>query len=103
MVNWLDIIALKELPPGNRHLVDIDGLGIIIFNIDGSLYALEDRCSHDDSPLHEGEIEGAEIICPWHGARFCIKTGEVTEPPAYEDIQTFPIRVSNGIVQINLD
>lgn len=103
METWLNIVAIEKLPPGTRHKVDIDGLSILIFNLDHHLYAIENRCSHDDSFLDEGEIEADEIICPWHGARFCIKTGEVTEPPAYEDIQTYPVRLNDGMVQLKIN
>ncbi len=100
MEKWYDIAKLQDFPPNSRRLVNIAGQSIIVFNVNGEFFALEDRCSHDDSPLHEGEIEGDEIICPWHGARFCLKTGAVTEPPAYEDIQAYPVRVHAGMVQL---
>lgn len=103
MEHWVNVAKLQDFPAGTRQLIDVDGQSIIIFNLDGQFYALEDRCSHDDSPLHEGEIEGDEIICPWHGARFCLKTGAVTEPPAYEDIQSFPVRVENNMVQVKIN
>jgi 3-phenylpropionate/trans-cinnamate dioxygenase ferredoxin subunit len=103
MVKWHDIAKLEDFPPNSRRLVMIDGQAIVVFNLAGEFYALEDRCSHDDSPLHEGEIEGDEIICPWHGARFCLKTGAVTEPPAYEDIATYPVRIYQDRVQLQID
>ncbi|MDF2867215.1 MAG: rieske 2Fe-2S domain protein [Gammaproteobacteria bacterium] len=103
MTTWINVAKLEEFPADTRRIINVDGQAIIIFNLAGHFYAIEDRCSHDDSPLHEGELEGDEIICPWHGARFCLKTGEVTEPPAYEDIQTFPVRIENGLVQVKID
>jgi len=103
MATWIDVVKLAEFPQGSRQLIDLDGQAIIIFNLAGQIYALEDRCSHDNSPLYEGEIEGDEIICPWHGARFCIRSGEVTEPPAYEDIETFETRINEGMVQVKLE
>jgi len=103
MTAWTTIAKLAEFPVDTRRVISIDGQAIIVFNLGGNFYAIEDRCSHDDSPLHEGELEGDEIICPWHGARFCLKTGEVTEPPAYEDIQTFPVRIENGLIQIKVN
>jgi 3-phenylpropionate/trans-cinnamate dioxygenase ferredoxin subunit len=103
MATWINVATLVEFPAGTRRVLDIDGQGIIIINLAGNFYALEDRCSHDDSPLHEGEIEGDEIICPWHGARFCLKTGEVTEPPAYEDIRCYETRITDDMVQIKID
>lgn len=103
MANWINVAPLSEFPMGSRRTIDVDGKAIIIFNHEGNFFAIEDRCSHDDSPLHEGEIEGDEIICPWHGARFCIKTGKVTEPPAYEDIESYETRINDNMLQIRLD
>ena len=100
MTQWIDIGPLADFPNNGRRVIEIDGQSIIVFNLAGQFYALEDRCSHDDSPLHEGEIEGDEIICPWHGARFCLKTGAVTEPPAYEDIKAYQLRIVDARVQL---
>ncbi|MBT6522881.1 MAG: Rieske 2Fe-2S domain-containing protein, partial [Methylococcales bacterium] len=63
-------------------------------------YALEDVCTHDGGDIASGQVEGDEIICPRHGARFCIKTGQVKSAPAYEDIESFPIRIEDGMVQV---
>ena len=77
-----------------------DTTRVIVMKIDEGFYALEDVCTHDYLSLEEGDIEGDQIICPFHGARFCIKTGEVKEQPAYEDLTTFPTRLADGMVQI---
>jgi 3-phenylpropionate/trans-cinnamate dioxygenase ferredoxin subunit len=100
MSDWIDVAKLDELPPGTRRRVDVDGVEVLVFNLDGAFYAIEDVCTHDYAPLDDAKLEGDEIICPRHGARFCIKTGAVTAPPAYEPVPTFPVRVHEGRVQV---
>jgi 3-phenylpropionate/trans-cinnamate dioxygenase ferredoxin subunit len=76
-----------------------------VYNIEGELYALEDRCSHDDGPLVEGDWEPDEgvVICPRHGARFDIRTGRPLSLPAIFPVDTFPVRVEDGIVKVTVD
>lgn len=100
MSEWVDVAPLPELAPGERRVVDVDGTDVAVFNIDGQLYAIEDTCTHDGGEIASGELQGYEIICPRHGARFCVKTGKVLKPPAYEDLVAFPVRVHDGIVQV---
>ena len=66
----------------------------------GTLYAFEDRCTHDDSPFEDAAIEDCEIICPRHGARFSLESGEVLTPPAYEPLRVFEVRESSGRVEV---
>ena len=75
-----------------------------VYNIEGELFALEDRCSHDDGPLAEGDWEPEEgvAICPRHGARFDIRTGRALTLPAYEGVETFPVRVEDGVVTVTV-
>ncbi len=103
MAEWIDVASTDELDPGDYRVVDIDDALIAVFNIDGEFYAIEDVCTHDYETLTGGCIEGDEIICPRHGARFNIKTGEALTPPAYEPVATLPVRVENGMVQVKDD
>jgi 3-phenylpropionate/trans-cinnamate dioxygenase ferredoxin subunit len=75
-----------------------------VFNIDGELYALEDRCSHDDGPLVEGDWEPDEAvaICPRHGSRFDIRTGRPLTLPAVIPVDTYPVRVEDGVVTVSV-
>jgi 3-phenylpropionate/trans-cinnamate dioxygenase ferredoxin subunit len=75
-----------------------------VFNIDGELYALEDRCSHDDGPLVEGDWEPDEAvaICPRHGSRFDIRTGRPLTLPAVIPVDTYPVRVEEGVVKVSV-
>ena len=103
MSDWVDVAPVDDFPLGGSRVVDADDVMIAVFNLDGGYYAIEDVCTHDGGELASGEIEGEEIVCPRHGARFNIKTGEVTAPPAYEAVAVFPVRVLDGMVQVRDD
>ena len=100
MADWVDVAPVDEFAPGTYRVVEIDDAMIAVFNLEGEFYAIEDVCTHDYSTLTGGDVEGAEIICPRHGARFDIRTGEALTPPAYEPVATLPVRVENGVVQV---
>ena len=94
---------MSELPNGERLFLQIDAYSMVLFNIAGSYYAIEDICSHDNGPLGEGDLEGFEIICPRHGARFCIRTGAALTAPAYEATAVFLVRLEDGAIQVRDD
>jgi 3-phenylpropionate/trans-cinnamate dioxygenase ferredoxin subunit len=100
----IDVCPLDELLPGTVRIVEADRLLTIgVYNCDGELFAIEDRCSHDDGPLCEGDFDCAEriAVCPRHGARFDIETGRALTLPAYIAVETFPVRVrEDGMVVI---
>jgi 3-phenylpropionate/trans-cinnamate dioxygenase ferredoxin subunit len=101
MTDWIDVVAENALANGEHVLVDVDGTQVAVFKLDGEFYAIEDVCTHDGAEIaNAGKLEGDEIICSRHGARFCIKTGAVTAPPAYEAISCFPVRIEAGKVQV---
>lgn len=100
MADWIDVAAVDEIAPGSARTVEVDGKWVAVFNLGGEFYAIEDVCTHDGGDLATGEIEGEAIICPRHGARFSIRTGEVLAAPAYEDVSAFPVRVQDGRVQV---
>ena len=99
----IPVCPAAELSPGEMRLVEHDGTKIGVFNCDGTLYAIEDRCSHDDGPLCEGEWEPERCIaiCPRHGARFDITTGGALTLPAFEPVATFPVYVEDGWVKVD--
>ena len=103
MADWVDVGPAGEFEPGTWRTVDVDDVLIAVFNIDGAFFAIEDVCTHDYSTLTGGEVNGEEIVCPRHAARFNIKTGEALTAPAYEPVPTFPTRVENGMVQVRDD
>lgn len=100
MADFVTITTTDQLKPGERIIVEIGSQWIAVFNIDGTYYAVEDRCTHDDGPLAEGELYGCEIECPRHGARFDVRTGKVTAPPALVDVPSYEVRVEGNEVQL---
>lgn len=103
MAEWVDVARVDEFEAGSFRTIDVDDVDVAVFNLDGEFYAIEDLCSHENFPLTEGCVEGGEIVCALHGARFCIKTGKVLSAPAYEDVQAFPVRIEDGMVQVTDD
>ena len=99
---FIGVAQVSDLPNGERLYLTIDELPIVVFNIAGGLYAIADLCSHDDGPLGDGELDGIEIVCPRHGARFDIRNGKVLSLPAIVDIPAYPVRVLDGEIQIGL-
>lgn len=100
MSTWTDVAPTADLPPGSVHTVDLEGVPVAIFNVDGHYYAIEDCCSHEAETLSYGTVEGLEITCPRHLARFSLTTGAALSPPAYEPVATFSVRVHEGMVQV---
>ncbi|NIR29498.1 MAG: non-heme iron oxygenase ferredoxin subunit [Gammaproteobacteria bacterium] len=100
MSDWVNVATLDELEPGTCRVAELEDTTVAVFNIDGEFYAIEDVCTHDYGQLTGGTIEGNEIVCPRHGAHFDIKTGEALSAPAYEPVETFPVRVEGGVVQV---
>jgi 3-phenylpropionate/trans-cinnamate dioxygenase ferredoxin component len=103
MSGWVDVARADEIAAGKPVHVEIDGAGIAVFKLDQAYYAIEDVCTHDGGKLTGGCVESGEIVCPRHGARFSIRTGEALSAPAYEPTATFPVRVENGMVQVRDD
>ena len=100
MSEWVKVAKTDNLKPGECKVVDIDEVMVAVYNIDGNYYAIEDTCTHDGGELATGPIEGDEVICPRHGARFCIKTGEALTAPAYEDVDRYAVRVQDNVIQV---
>jgi len=99
---FIEVASVNDLPAGERLFVEIDDQTIVVFNVAGQYYAIADLCSHDDGPLGDGEVEGIEIICPRHGARFDLRDGKVLALPAVEDIPAYLICVVDGVIEIGL-
>jgi 3-phenylpropionate/trans-cinnamate dioxygenase ferredoxin subunit len=99
-----DVCPTAELPPGASRIVDVDGRQIGVFNCGGELRAIEDRCSHDDGPLAEGPFDpdACTVECPRHGSLFDLHTGRPRTLPAYLPVDTFPVRVEDGTVKLEV-
>ena len=100
--DWHDVTSAANVPRGGFAVLETDELIVAVFNVDGKFYAIEDVCTHDGEELTGGPVVGDQVVCPRHGARFCIRTGKALTPPAYEDVETFPVRVTDGRIQVNL-
>lgn len=103
MNDWVIVARLEQLPSGKHSVVEVDDTQIVVTNLDGQYYAIEDICTHDGGKLTGGTVEGDQIICPRHGARFCLRTGAALSAPAYEPTRSFPLRIENGVIQIRDD
>ena len=105
MPELIDICTLEELPPGGMRLVEHEDLEIGVFNCAGEVLAIEDRCSHDDGPLVEGELDqgSCTVECPRHGSRFDLRTGRPITLPAYQPVETFPVSVDDGMIRVEID
>ena len=100
---WQDIGAVEALPSGQYLEALLDEADVAVFNVGGQLHAIENVCTHDGGRLSGGRLEGRQIICPRHGARFDVTTGSACTPPAYEDVHVFPVRVQDGRIQVRDD
>jgi 3-phenylpropionate/trans-cinnamate dioxygenase ferredoxin subunit len=103
MAEFVKVAARSELPPGGKKLADVDGRAIALFNVDGSFFAIDDVCTHDGGPLAEGELSGAEIECPRHGARFDVRTGKAVSFPAFEPVTTHRVDVRGDEIFVSLN
>ena len=95
--------VVTDFPEDKAVVVDVDGFSIVVANYQGKLYALENRCSHDDAELGCGDLEGCQIVCPRHMAKFDVRDGTVTEPPAVFPIDIFDVTVRGKSVYVELD
>jgi 3-phenylpropionate/trans-cinnamate dioxygenase ferredoxin component len=101
----IEVCSVNDLPPGEMRLVEWDNVEIGVFNCGGSLYAIEDRCSHDDGPLAEGEFdtENCTVECPRHGSLFDLKTGKPLTLPAYVPVDTYPVIIEDETIKLEVE
>lgn len=104
MAQWIDVGDTAAVEAAQPFQAEADGTPIVIARCKDGYHAVEDRCTHDGEPLDGGEVDAdaCEIICPRHGATFCLKTGEALTPPAYEAVRTFAVRIENGRVLVEI-
>jgi 3-phenylpropionate/trans-cinnamate dioxygenase ferredoxin component len=100
----VEVGPVDELPPGSMRLVPAGSRTIGVYNCGGRLLAIEDRCSHDDGPLCEGdwEADACMVVCPRHGSRFDLETGIPMSLPAFEAVPIFPVSVENGLIVVDV-
>jgi 3-phenylpropionate/trans-cinnamate dioxygenase ferredoxin subunit len=102
MPEWTRVAAAADCSPGQLKGVMANGTSVVLANVDGSIYALLDQCSHEEYPLSDGEIEGDELVCVYHGARFECATGRNTALPAVRPVKSFPVEIRDGDVYVDV-
>ena len=100
MTDFVTVAQASELSPGERMIVQVGRTWVAVFNVDGQFYAIQDICTHDGGPLAEGKLFGCETECPRHGARFDLRDGRVTAPPALIPVPVYDVRVQDGQIQV---
>jgi 3-phenylpropionate/trans-cinnamate dioxygenase ferredoxin subunit len=103
-VAQIEVAEVAELPPGTMRLVPVGEITVGVYNCAGKLYAIEDRCSHDDGPLCEGDWdhEACVVVCPRHGSRFDLESGIPMSLPAYQSVPTYPVSVRDGMIVVEV-
>jgi 3-phenylpropionate/trans-cinnamate dioxygenase ferredoxin subunit len=101
-LKYLEVADLDQLPNGERLFLEIDGNPVVIFNIAGNYFAMDDLCTHDDGPIGEGELDGNVVTCPRHGAKFDIRTGKALALPAVEGLKTYPVKCENNKILLGI-
>jgi 3-phenylpropionate/trans-cinnamate dioxygenase ferredoxin component len=100
--HWADVGGADEVSDSTPLAVFVDGVALIVVRCGEQLYAVDNMCTHDGETLGEAQVEDCQVICPRHGAHFCLKTGAALTPPAYEPLRTYPARLDNGRVLVEL-
>ena len=102
MAGFVKVLKTDEIVPGQGKLIEVGGKKIALFNVAASFYAIDDTCSHRGGPLSEGSLDGKEVTCPLHGARFDVTTGEVLGPPAPEGVARHNVRVEGENIEVEI-
>ncbi len=97
-----DVARARDLPPGSARSVEVDGRKIAVFNVDGRFYAIDAECTHRGGPLAEGDVEGREVTCPWHGGRFDLETGTVASPSPARPVAVYRVVVDEDLVKVDV-
>jgi 3-phenylpropionate/trans-cinnamate dioxygenase ferredoxin subunit len=100
MTSWTRVARAEDIAPGDYASAEVDGGFVAVFNVGGEFFAIDDVCTHDGGGLAGGRIEDHQVICPRHGARFCLRTGQALTPPAYEPVRSYPTRIVDGCVEV---
>ncbi|HKJ89326.1 MAG TPA: non-heme iron oxygenase ferredoxin subunit [Gammaproteobacteria bacterium] len=102
MADWCRAAREEDLPPGAITRIDAEDTPIAVVNLGGEYFAIANLCTHMEAELHEGDLDAdGELVCPAHGARFDVRTGEALTPPAFEGLETYPVRVEDGTVYVH--
>jgi nitrite reductase/ring-hydroxylating ferredoxin subunit len=102
MTDFLKVARVEQIEEGGTLPLEVDGELVCLARVEGCVYAFTDNCTHISGPLNEGELEGYTLTCPWHGAQFDVRTGKVLRGPARQEILTYPVKVEDDTVFIQL-
>ena len=102
MPKFVKVAKTSEIADQSATCVEVEGKQIALFNLGGEFYAIDDTCTHRGGPLSEGSVDGDQVECPWHGAHFNIKSGEVTGPPALEGVTKYTVRLVGDAIEIEV-
>ncbi len=100
-MSWIDVGAASNLAEEVPFAADLQGRAVLVVRCGAEVHAVDDLCTHDGQPLEDATVEACQIVCPRHGARFCLRTGEALTPPAYEPLATYAVRIEAGRVLVN--
>ena len=103
MAKWIEVATEADCPVGELKGVMADGVPVVLANVEGSICALHDKCSHEDYPLSDGELEGDAVVCIYHGARFEACTGARRTLPAVRPVRSFPVEVRDGRIFVDVE
>jgi 3-phenylpropionate/trans-cinnamate dioxygenase ferredoxin subunit len=103
MADFVTVAKADDIPPGQVRVYEVGDRRIAVCNVDGTFYAIDNVCTHDGGPLDQGELEGDQIECPRHGARFDVRTGRALALPAVRPVGTYPVQVRGNEVMVSLD
>ena len=102
MRDFVPVAKVSDIPDPGKITVEVDEELVVLFHVDGQFYCIDDVCTHDGGPLGEGALDGCQIICPRHGARFDIRTGEAVTMPATQDTRTHVVKIEGDTVLVML-
>ena len=100
---FVKLAEIDDVAPGQVKVYEAQGRRIALCNVEGTFYAIDDVCTHDGGSLDQGELEGYQIECPRHGARFDVRSGRALALPAVVPVRSYPVRVEDGVVKVGLD
>lgn len=102
MAEFVKAAKTDEIAPGQSKMLEVNGKKIAIFNVAGSFHAIDDTCSHRGGSLSQGMVEGEKVTCPWHGAVFDVRSGEVLGPPAPKGVARYNVRVDGVQIEVEI-
>jgi len=102
MAAYVKVAHAADLPPGQAMTVTVADKLIALFSVDGTVFAIDDTCTHRGGPLSEGELKDGIVTCPWHGAQFNVKDGQVLKSPAPKSVSSYPARITNGAIEVEV-